>query len=83
VVAVPRRMPLASETLPPKLTYITGALPNRATYIKAVIELLRKNSKFAVIGCGHIKLLPLAFLAKLIARAPVFLIIYALMPGNP
>ena len=73
VVAVPRRMPLSPETLPPKLTYITGSLPNRITYIKAVIKLLKENSRFDLIGCGHIKLLPMAFLAKLITRDPLTL----------
>jgi hypothetical protein len=34
VVAVPRRMPLTPESFPPKLTYITGGLPNRARKIK-------------------------------------------------
>jgi glycosyltransferase involved in cell wall biosynthesis len=76
-------MPLAPETLPPKLTYITGALPNRITYIKAVIKLLKQNSRFEVIGCGHIKLLPLAFLAKLIIGAPLFLIIYGIDAWKP
>jgi phosphatidyl-myo-inositol dimannoside synthase len=83
VVAVPRRMPLSPETLPPKLTYITGALPNRITYIKAVIKVLKENSRFEVIGCGHIKLLPMAFLAKLITRAPLFLVIYGIDAWKP
>jgi len=83
VVALPRRMPLPPETLPPKFTYITAALPNRITYIKAVIKLLRDNSRFEVIGCGHIKLLPMAFLAKLITRAPLFLIIYGIDAWKP
>jgi glycosyltransferase involved in cell wall biosynthesis len=83
VVAVPRRMPLAPEPLPPKLTYITEALPNRITYIKAVIKLLKENSRFEVIGCGHIKLLSLAFLAKLITGAPLFLIIYGIDAWKP
>jgi glycosyltransferase involved in cell wall biosynthesis len=83
VVAVPRRMLLSPEPLPPKLTYITGSLPNRITYIKAVIKLLKENSRFDVIGCGHIKLLPMAFLAKLITRAPICLIIYGIDAWKP
>ena len=83
VVAAPRWMPLPPESLPPKLTYITGALPNRIAYSKAVIKLLKENSKFEVIGCGHIKLLPLAFLAKLITRAPLFLLIYGIDAWEP
>jgi glycosyltransferase involved in cell wall biosynthesis len=76
VVAVPRLMPLAPETLPPNLTYIMEALPNRVSYVKAVFKLLKEWTKFDLIACGHIKLLPLAILAKLITRAPLLLIIY-------
>jgi phosphatidylinositol alpha-1,6-mannosyltransferase len=78
VVAVPRRMPLAPEPLPPKLTYITGALPDRVSYIKAVVKLLRVRSKFDLIVCGHIKLLPIAALIKLLTKAQLLLIIYGI-----
>jgi phosphatidylinositol alpha-1,6-mannosyltransferase len=76
VVAVPRLMPLVPETLPPNLTYIREALPNRVSYIKAVFKILIKWTRFNLIACGHIKLLPLAILAKFITRAPLLLIIY-------
>jgi phosphatidylinositol alpha-1,6-mannosyltransferase len=83
VVAVPRRMHLPPETLPPKLTYITGGISGRLSYISAVIRLLKKDSGFDLVYCGHIKLLPLAFLAKLITRAPLLLIIYGIDAWNP
>jgi len=83
VVAVPRRMLLAPEPMPSKLTYITAALPNRIAYIKAVIKLLKENSRFDVIGCGHIKLLPMALLAKLVTRAPLFIVIYGIDAWKP
>jgi glycosyltransferase involved in cell wall biosynthesis len=83
VVAVPRRMLLPPGPLPPKLTYVTGALPNRITYIKAVIKLLKENPRYDVIGCGHIKLLPMAFLAKLVTRSPLFIVIYGIDAWKP
>ena len=83
VVAVPRRMPLSPEALPPNLTYIVGALPGRMAYIKAVIGLFSKKGKFDLICCGHIKLLPMAFLAKLIIGAPLVLIIYGVDAWTP
>ncbi len=83
VVAVPRRLSQSLEALPPKVTYITGGLPTRIKYIKAVIRLLKENSRFALIGCGHIKLLPMAWLAKLITRAPLVLIIYGIDAWSP
>lgn len=76
VVAVPRWMPLDPGTLPPKLTYITEALANRVSYIKAVLKLLKERSRFDLIICGHIKLLPIAILANLKTRAHLILIIY-------
>jgi phosphatidylinositol alpha-1,6-mannosyltransferase len=76
VVAVPRLMPLAPETLPPNLTYVMEALPSRGAYIKAVMKLLKAWSAYDLVACGHIKLLPIAILAKIITRAPLLLIIY-------
>jgi phosphatidyl-myo-inositol dimannoside synthase len=78
VVAVPRRMPLPSQALPPKLTYITDALPNRKSYVKAVLKLLKGRPRFDLIICGHIKLMPIAFFANLKTRAHFILIIYGI-----
>lgn len=80
-VAVPRRMPLSPETLPPNLIYSQEALPNRLSYIITVLKLLR--SRFDLIICGHIKLLPIALLAKFITKAPLLLIIYGVDAWEP
>jgi phosphatidylinositol alpha-1,6-mannosyltransferase len=83
IVAVPRRMPLPPEPLPSKLTFLTGGLSGKLSYISTVIRLLRKNSKFDLVCCGHIKLLPLAFLAKMISGSPLLLMIYGIDVWNP
>jgi len=83
VVAVPRRMPLPPETLTPKLTYLTGGATGRLAYIRAIIRLLRQDSKFDLVCCGHIKLLSMAFLAKWITGAPLVLIIYGVDAWTP
>jgi phosphatidylinositol alpha-1,6-mannosyltransferase len=83
VVAVPRRMPLPPETLPPKLTYLTGGVAGQPAYIRALIRLLSQDSRFALVYCGHIKLLPMAFLAKLITGAPLVLMIYGIDAWTP
>jgi phosphatidylinositol alpha-1,6-mannosyltransferase len=77
VVAVPRRMALAPETMPPKLSYVTEALPGRVSFIKAVLRLLG-GARFDLVVCGHIKLLPIAALVKLITRTPLTLLIYGI-----
>jgi len=83
IVAAPRRMPSAPESLPPNLTYITTGSASKIAYIKTVIRLLRKNADFDLICCGHIKLLPMAVLARLVTRAPLLLIIYGIDAWNP
>jgi phosphatidyl-myo-inositol dimannoside synthase len=83
VVAVPRRMPAPPESLPPKLTYLTGGLSGQLKYVGAIIRLLRKDSNFDLVCCGHIRLLPMALLAKLITGAPLVLIIYGVDAWEP
>jgi glycosyltransferase involved in cell wall biosynthesis len=83
VVAVPRRMPLPPETLPPKLSYKKEALPTRVSYIKTVLKLSKKRPAFDLIICGHIKLIPIAFLTKFITRATLLLVIYGIDAWAP
>ena len=83
IVAVPRRMPAPPESLPPKLTYLTGGLSGQLPYVGAIIRLLKKDSSFDLVCCGHIKLLPLALLAKLVTKAPLLLIIYGVDAWEP
>lgn len=83
VVAVPRRMPSPPGPLPPKLTYLTGGLSGRVAYVGAIIRLLRKDSSFDLVCCGHIRLLPMALLAKLVTGAPLLLIIYGVDAWEP
>lgn len=83
VVAVPRQISLALETLPPKLTFVKEVLPNRLSYIKTVLKLLLERRAFDLIGCGHIKLLPIAILIKILTRAPLLLLIYGIDAWTP
>jgi glycosyltransferase involved in cell wall biosynthesis len=83
VVAIPRWMSSAPESLPPNLTYITTGSGSKVAYIRAVIRLLAKSADFDVICCGHIKLLPMAVLARLVTRAPLLLIIYGIDAWKP
>ena len=78
IVAIPRLMPNRSEPLPPKLTYVTTGLNGKCKYIATVLRHIAKNSKFDLIVCAHINLIPLAFLAKLIVRVPILLFIYGI-----
>ncbi len=83
VVAVPRRMPAPPESLPPKLTYLTGGLFGQLNYVGAIIRLLGKDANFDLVCCGHIRLLPMALLAKLVTGAPLVLLIYGVDAWEP
>jgi glycosyltransferase involved in cell wall biosynthesis len=83
VVAVPRRMAAPPQSLPPKLTYLTQGLPDRCSYIKAIIRLLQHDADFALIVCGHLKLLPMAWLAGMLTKAPTGLLIYGIDAWRP
>jgi phosphatidyl-myo-inositol dimannoside synthase len=82
VVALPRLMPGAPETLPPRLEYVTRGLGGRARYLAAVAwEAMR--GRFDLILCGHVNLLPAAFLARALTRAPVMALLYGIEVWEP
>jgi len=77
VVAIPRCLSGELENdLPDKLTYVTNGLSSKLKYIKAVFGVFLKHSKFELIVCGHINLLPVAYLVGLLIRTPVILFVY-------
>lgn len=83
VVALPRIMSCQPEEMPGRLTYVIGALGGKCNYIAALLKTLATNSNFDRIVCGHINLLPLAYLAKKITGAPLLLEIYGIDAWHP
>lgn len=84
VVAVPRLMPYAQHHgLPPKLDYNTSGTNSRLKYIFAVASSLWRHPGFDLILCGHLNLLPIAFLTKLIVRAPVYCVVHGIDAWQP
>jgi phosphatidyl-myo-inositol dimannoside synthase len=83
VMAIPRLMPHKSEPLPERLSYISGAVNSKIKYVAAVMASIARNPKINLIVCGHINLLPLAYLVKLITRAPILLEIYGIDAWEP
>jgi phosphatidyl-myo-inositol dimannoside synthase len=85
VVAIPRQMPIpdAAEPLPAKLTYVTSGLGGKLDYLVTVLRVVQSSPRFDVVFCGHINLLPVAFLLRLWARAPVALFIHGLEAWSP
>jgi phosphatidylinositol alpha-1,6-mannosyltransferase len=83
VVAVTRRQPLPLEPLPPQLTYVTAGITNKFSYFFTVLRQLVSSGKYDLICCGHLHLLPLAYLAKLTWQAPLLAIMHGLDAWQP
>lgn len=83
VVAIPRLIPNPCESLPEKLTYVTEGIDSKGKYISAVIKSIAMNPKFDLIICGHINLLPVAFLCKAILRKPLILVVHGIDAWQP
>jgi len=83
VVAVPRHMPYLMEPLPAKLTYVTSGLGGKLHYTAAVLKVALRDPRFDLVVCGHIHLLPGAFLLSLWVRAPTVLVIHGVEAWEP
>ncbi|MEH2051627.1 glycosyltransferase family 4 protein [Nostoc sp.] len=84
VVAIPRKKLVDRiESLPHKLTYISSGIEGKFAYIRAIFHTIRANPKFDLIVCGHLYMLPLAWLVKLWTKAPILLEIYGIEAWKP
>jgi glycosyltransferase involved in cell wall biosynthesis len=83
VVALPRLMGRQPEPLPANLQHVTSGLEGKGNYVWALLKVLPRNPRFALIVCAHINLLPLAYLAHLVTRAPIILFIYGIDAWQP
>lgn len=83
VVAVPRNISDTIEPLPEKLVYITSGIGGKLKYLKTVFSTFYKYRGFDLIICGHLNLLPLAYILRLWHRAPLVLEIYGIDAWYP
>jgi len=83
VVALPRLMPNPPEPLPDKLTWNLDGLGGKPHYFRALLALLAHDRKFDLVVCGHINLLPAAWLAKKVTGAQLLLEIYGIDAWRP
>lgn len=81
VVVIQRFAPFPVGTLPPKLTYHVEGLGGKVRYVWTVLKVLR--GRFDVVICGHINLLPLAWLARIKTRAQLVLLAYGIDVWQP
>jgi len=83
VVALPRLMPNTPEPMPTKLSYVEAAIGGKARYLATTARLLRGDRDFDLILCGHINLVPLAYLIGRLLKAPVALFIHGIDAWQP
>jgi phosphatidylinositol alpha-1,6-mannosyltransferase len=67
VVVLPRIIPNAVEALPGDVTYVESAARSQLAYVREVLRIGRAT-KFDLVICGHINLLPIA---RLVAKDPL------------
>jgi len=77
-IAIPRSIPMPYNSLPFKLNYITKGTGSKNYYITQTLKCLLENPKLALIICGHINFLPLAFLAKIMLGVPLLLCMHGI-----
>jgi glycosyltransferase involved in cell wall biosynthesis len=82
VVCIPRLMPHPAEPMPAKLEYDVRGLNSKPRFI---ITVLRRalHDPIDVVVCGHLHLVPIGWLASVLARAPLVLIIHGIDAWQP
>lgn len=70
VVALPRVVNYELEEMPENLTYVLSAAGGRLKFLSKCFEQLFSRQKFDFIVCGHLHLLPVAFLLRFFFPMP-------------
>jgi phosphatidylinositol alpha-1,6-mannosyltransferase len=83
VVAIPRCISNSMEPLPEKLDYVTSSIDGKLSYMRALLAKIRQYRQFDMILCGHINLMPMAWLLGKVLRVPVILEIYGIDAWQP
>ncbi len=74
----PRSMPNGNDVIPSKLDYKTKGISSKLRYIFEVLKHLASSKSTTLVFCGHINLLPIAWLASLWKTSPLILFIYGI-----
>lgn len=87
VVALPRHLPEPPGPLPARLDYVTAGAGGKLRYLAAAFRAIRAeraaDRRPDAVVCGHIHLLPLAWLASRRLGAPLVLFIYGIDAWQP
>jgi glycosyltransferase involved in cell wall biosynthesis len=83
VEAIPRSITYDLEEMPENLNYHTAASGSKLRYLKECLRLALFGKRVDLITCGHIHLLPFAWLFKLRHRCPVVPLTYGVEAWTP
>lgn len=83
VTVLPRVMAREAELLPPRVTHLPGSAGNKIRFIAAALRLGMFRSRFDLIVCGHINLLPVASATAALSRGRVVLVVYGMEAWEP
>jgi len=83
VVAVPRVMPFAPESIPENLDWDVSGLGGKGRYARAVVRAALRGGPFDLVLCTHVHLLPLAYPIARLQRAPIVLFVYGIEVKQP
>jgi len=76
VICLPRLMPYDLHLTLTKVDYRKEALRSRWKYFLACLKLVLGRETFDLVICGHINLLPFAYLIGWLTQKPIFLILF-------
>jgi glycosyltransferase involved in cell wall biosynthesis len=83
VVALPRLLPSPPGPLPDKLTYLADAADGKVRYVAKVLRVLLKAGPFDLVVCGHVNLVPVAWLARAFTAGRLVLIVHGIEAWRP
>ena len=84
IIALPRNIESSSSDIIPSTVYFdSSSARHKLAYAAALARTLLRNRSFDLILCGHLHLLPLAWLASQISRAPLMQICHGIEAWSP
>ena len=76
VVLVPRVIARAHSNLPEKITHVSSAAGSKPRFLDSLLRLASNRDSFDLVVCGHVNLLPAAWLAARRLRIPLVQMVY-------
>jgi asparagine synthase (glutamine-hydrolysing) len=86
IVVIPRAAPRSQEAMPAKVRFASEAAGSKVSFLCSVVRHLVAGPPFDLVICGHINLVPAAYLAAVANDAPSIGILHGVdawsAPGN-